>query len=64
MSGIVTKCIGAPKAKKKDLASQINLMYIEIEKHEVVQDELIKGLEQKNPKTVVGCISVLTQALR
>ncbi|CAK9821655.1 Protein mini spindles [Anthophora retusa] len=64
MNGIVTKCIAAPKAKTKELAVQITLMYIEIEKHEVVQEELLKGTEAKNPKIVAACISVLTLALR
>lgn len=43
VSGIVAKCLGSPKAKIKDLAGQIVLMYIEIEKHEQVLDELVKG---------------------
>ncbi|XP_021706619.1 protein mini spindles isoform X3 [Aedes aegypti] len=64
MSGIVTKCIGAPKAKTKDLAAQITLMYIEIEKHEIVLEELLKGTEQKNPKIVAACVVSITQALR
>ncbi|XP_034182971.1 msps cytoskeleton-associated protein 5 isoform X1 [Osmia lignaria lignaria] len=64
MNGIVTKCIAAPKTKTKDLAVQITLMYIEIEKHEAVQEELLKGTEAKNPKIVAACISTLTLALR
>ncbi|XP_053980065.1 protein mini spindles [Hylaeus volcanicus] len=64
MNGIVTKCIAAPKAKTKELAVQITLMYIEIEKHEAVQEELLKGSEAKNPKIVAACISTLTLALR
>lgn len=38
-------------------------MYIEIEKAEVVQDELLKGLDNKNPKIVVACIETLRKAL-
>lgn len=64
MNGIVSKCIAAPKAKTKDLAVQITLMYIEIEKHEAVQEELLKGTEAKNPKIVSACISTLTLALK
>ncbi|XP_061931308.1 protein mini spindles isoform X2 [Apis cerana] len=64
MNGIVTKCIAAPKVKTKELAVQITLMYIEIEKHEAVQEELLKGTEAKNPKIVAACISTLTLALR
>ncbi|EEZ99362.1 protein mini spindles [Tribolium castaneum] len=64
MSGVVTKCIAAPKNRTKELAVQVILMYIEIEKGEVVQEELLKGMEQKNPKIVVACISAFTVALR
>ncbi|CAO1409163.1 unnamed protein product [Diamesa serratosioi] len=64
MSGIVTKCMGAPKAKTKDLAVQIALMYIEIEKHENVVEELIKGFDHKNPKIVALCVSTCVLALR
>lgn len=64
MNGIVSKCIAAPKAKTKELAVQITLMYIEIEKHEAVQEELLKGTEMKNPKIVSACIATLTLALK
>ncbi|XP_039442789.1 protein mini spindles-like isoform X3 [Culex pipiens pallens] len=64
MGGIITKCIGAPKAKTKDLAVQITLMYVEIERHEVVLEELLKGTDQKNPKIVAACVAAVTQALR
>lgn len=64
MAGIVTKCISAPKAKTRDLAVQIVLMYIEIEKHEVVQEELMKGMDIKNPKTVAACVNTTTMALK
>lgn len=64
MSGIVNKCIAAPKAKTKDLAVQLSLMYLEIEKHETVQEELMKGAEAKNPKIVAACINTLTLGLR
>lgn len=64
MSTIVNKCMGSPKKSIKDLAVQIALMYIEIEKHEVVLDELLKGSEHKNPKIAVACVATITQALR
>ncbi|XP_032674241.1 protein mini spindles isoform X2 [Odontomachus brunneus] len=64
MSGIVSKCIAAPKTKTKELAVQITLMYIEIEKHEAVQEELLRGTEAKNPKIVSACIATLTLALK
>lgn len=64
IGGIVTKCLGAPKAKTKDLGIQIALMYVEIEKHEMVIEELIKGFDHKNPKIVATCVSTCLQALR
>lgn len=64
MSGVVTKCIAAPKGRTRELALQIALMYIEIEKYEQVQEELIKGMDQKNPKIVAACINACTTALR
>ncbi|XP_058054357.1 protein mini spindles [Anopheles bellator] len=64
MSGIVAKCIGAPKTKTKELAVQITLMYIEIERQDVVLEELLKGTEQKNPKIVAACVAAVTLALR
>lgn len=64
MSVIVAKCIAAPKAKTKDWAVQIALMYIEIEKQEQVAEELIKGMEHKNPKIVAACASALALCLK
>ncbi|XP_068623237.1 protein mini spindles [Battus philenor] len=64
MSGIVAKCIAAPRTKTKDLALQITLMYVEIEKHEIVEEELLKGMEHKNPKIVAACVVALTTALK
>ncbi|XP_037921963.1 protein mini spindles isoform X4 [Hermetia illucens] len=64
MSGIVQKCIAAPKTKTKDLAVQVTLMYVEIEKQEAVLEELIKGMEHKNPKIVAACVAAVTLALK
>ena len=61
---MVTKVFNQPKARAKELGADICLMYIEIEKAEVVQDELLKGLDNKNPKIVVTCIETLRRALR
>lgn len=63
IGGIVLKCLGSPKAKTKNLGIQIALMYIEIEKHEMVIEELIKGFDQKNPKIVATCVSTVAVAL-
>uniref|UniRef100_A0A3B4WQQ0 Cytoskeleton associated protein 5 n=1 Tax=Seriola lalandi dorsalis TaxID=1841481 RepID=A0A3B4WQQ0_SERLL len=63
VSGVVTKVFNQPKARAKELGTDICLMYMEIEKAEVVQDELLKGLDNKNPKIVVACIETLRKAL-
>ena len=52
------------QAKTKDLGGQIILMFVEIEQQEKVIEELIKGLAQKNPKVVAGCVTNLTNCLR
>lgn len=61
---MVTKVFNQPKARAKELGTDICLMYVEIEKAEVVQDELLKGLDNKNPKIVVACMETLRKALR
>ncbi|XP_078139030.1 cytoskeleton-associated protein 5 isoform X2 [Centroberyx gerrardi] len=63
VSGVVTKVFNQPKARAKELGADICLMYIEIERAEVVQDELLKGLDNKNPKIVVACIDTLRKGL-
>lgn len=64
MSGVVTKCIAAPRTKTRELALQLTLMYVEIEKYEAVQEELMKGMDLKNPKIVTACVNACTLALR
>ncbi|KAM9470532.1 cytoskeleton-associated protein 5 isoform 2-T2 [Clarias gariepinus] len=63
VSGVVSKVFNQPKARAKELGMDICLMYVEIEKAEIVQDELIKGLDNKNPKIIVACIETLRKAL-
>uniref|UniRef100_A0A8C2K4R6 Cytoskeleton associated protein 5 n=1 Tax=Cyprinus carpio TaxID=7962 RepID=A0A8C2K4R6_CYPCA len=63
VSGVVSKVFNQPKARAKELGTDICLTYIEIEKAELVQDELIKGLDNKNPKIVVACVETLRKAL-
>ena len=64
MSGVVAKCIIAAKARSKELASEISLMCIEIEKFETVLEELMKGMDHKNPRIVAGCIAITTQSCK
>ncbi|XP_062973560.1 cytoskeleton-associated protein 5 isoform X2 [Elgaria multicarinata webbii] len=63
VSGVVNKVFNQPKAKAKELGIDICLMFVEIEKGEVVQEELLKGLDNKNPKIIVACIETLRRAL-
>uniref|UniRef100_A0A8D0L3G1 Cytoskeleton associated protein 5 n=1 Tax=Sphenodon punctatus TaxID=8508 RepID=A0A8D0L3G1_SPHPU len=63
VSGVVNKVFNQPKARAKELGIDICLMYIEIEKGETVQEELLKGLDNKNPKIIVACIETLRKAL-
>lgn len=62
MPGLINKCLnGRPKSKEK--AMEIILMYIEVEKQEIVQEELIKGLDNKQPKVVQACLETIRRAL-
>ncbi|KAG0714752.1 Cytoskeleton-associated protein 5 [Chionoecetes opilio] len=63
-AGIVTKCLAAPKRGTQEKAMEVILMCCEIEKYEQVQEELMKGFAQKNPKVVAGSIRAITTALR
>ncbi|KAF4083545.1 hypothetical protein AMELA_G00143190 [Ameiurus melas] len=63
VSGVVCKVFNQPKARAKELGSDICLMYVEIEKGDVVQEELLKGLDNKNPKIALACVEVLRRAV-
>ncbi|XP_055505102.1 cytoskeleton-associated protein 5 isoform X2 [Leucoraja erinacea] len=63
VSGVVNKVFNQPKVRAKELGIEICLMYMEIEKTEPVQEELVKGLDNKNPKIIVACIETLRKAL-
>lgn len=62
LPGLISKCLNA-RAKTKDKAIEIIMMYIEAEKQELVQEELIKGLENKQPKIVQSCVEILRRAI-
>ena len=64
VAAIVQKAIAAPKTSTREKARELLLMVVEIEKYELVQEELVKGFSQKNPKVVAACIGALTLALR
>jgi hypothetical protein len=47
----------------KEKAFEILLMYIEIERQADIEDELVKGLENKQPKVVQACLEILRRGL-
>ena len=62
MPGLINKCLNSrPKSREK--AMEIILMYVEIEKQELVQEELIKGLDNKQPKVVQACLETIRRAM-
>lgn len=40
------------------------MMYLEVEKQEAVQEEILKGLENKQPKIVAGSVNFFRMAIR
>jgi cytoskeleton-associated protein 5 len=62
LPGLINKCLNG-KLKTKEKAFDIILMYIEAEKQEIVQEELIKGLDNKQPKIVQACLEILRRAI-
>lgn len=47
----------------KERAFDIILMYVEIERQAEVEEELIKGLDNKQPKIVQACLELLRKGL-
>ena len=62
MQGIVAKCFNS-RPKAKELAISICLQCVEVEKPDVVIEELIGGFSAKIPKIAIGCISAVTQII-
>uniref|UniRef100_A0A8C5BY36 Cytoskeleton-associated protein 5-like n=1 Tax=Gadus morhua TaxID=8049 RepID=A0A8C5BY36_GADMO len=63
VSGVVTKVFNQAKVRARELGFEICLMFIEIEKADAVQEELIKGITNKNPKTILACVETLRKSL-
>ncbi|CAL8245486.1 unnamed protein product [Lota lota] len=63
VSGVVLKVFNQAKARARELGFEICLMYIEIEKADTVQEELIKGIDNKNPKIVLACVETIRKSL-
>ncbi|VDM16133.1 unnamed protein product [Hydatigera taeniaeformis] len=62
-AAVVGKCMNASRPKTKEKGIEILLYYIELEKTDVVIEEVLKGLSLKQPKIVVGCLQTLRTAL-
>jgi cytoskeleton-associated protein 5 len=60
--GLISKCLNG-RTKMKERAFDILLMYIEIEKQVDIEEELVKGLENKQPKVVQACVELLRRGL-
>ena len=63
ISGIVSKCFNT-KPRLRESGIEVCLMYIEIDKNELAQEEIMKGFDNKQPKIVHACVETLTTALR
>ncbi|KAJ3021312.1 Microtubule-associated protein, microtubule dynamics during spindle orientation [Thoreauomyces humboldtii] len=63
-SMIVEKCMGSNRAGTRQKASDILLMYIEIDTADPVIEDIIPGLQHKSPKNVISCVNALREALR
>ncbi|UJR08232.1 hypothetical protein I4U23_012505 [Adineta vaga] len=61
-SGLITKCLNG-RTKMRERAFDIIFMYIEIEKQAEIEEELVKGFENKQPKIVQACVELLRKGL-
>ncbi|CAK9290228.1 unnamed protein product, partial [Gordionus sp. m RMFG-2023] len=58
---IIQKCF-TTKAKSKELAFEILMQCIEMEKQDIVIEELIKGQSNKSPKIIIASTQLLKEA--
>ena len=59
MQGITAKCFNT-RPKAKELANTLILLCVEVEKQDIVIDELIAACGGKIPKIIVACLSAIT----
>lgn len=64
VTGCLTKSILQTRPRIKELNQEIILMYIELERQQLVCDELVANFENKSPKIAVGCLLYAREALR
>jgi hypothetical protein len=60
--GLIGKCLNG-RQKMKERAFDILLMYVEIERQADIEEELVKSLENKQPKIVQACLELLRKGL-
>ena len=63
MSGVVAKCLNA-RAKTKEGAALLCLMFVEIEQQDAVLEGLMEGFTNKQPKVVAGAVHVITRIVQ
>lgn len=64
VAGCLAKSILQTRPRIKELNQEIILMYIELEKQQLVCEELVGNFENKSPKIAVGCLLYAREALR
>lgn len=64
LQGVITKCFNSSKQKTKEKAMEVFMLYIEAEKQDIVQECLLAGLDNKQPKIVITTVQTITLALR
>lgn len=64
LAALVAKALAAPRTRTRELALAVALAYVEAERQETVLEELLKGLDNKNPKIVAACVGALRECLR
>nr|XP_018670646.1 cytoskeleton-associated protein 5-like [Ciona intestinalis] len=62
VSGVIAKCFNS-KPRLRELGIKVCLMYVEIDRNEVVLEEVLKGFENKQPKVVHACLDLIIAAL-
>ncbi|BGP14170.1 hypothetical protein JCM10213_002469 [Rhodosporidiobolus nylandii] len=63
---VVEKCLGSTRAGTRTKAIELCLLYVEVEEDqgEGVINDVIPGLDAKQPKVVAGSVSVLKEIIR
>ena len=59
MQGVISKCFNT-RPKTKELAISICVQCVQVEKQDIVFEELIGGFSSKIAKIVIGCISAVS----